>query len=103
MAQTAQQGRLSFLNTNGKDHPVQNAYAMTTLLLGAVAIVSSLFPGLHLLTSWVGLAGILIGGWGQMISQTTAQRFVVLLGLGAAALGFYLGMSEGGLFGGLVG
>jgi hypothetical protein len=46
--------------------------------------------------------GILTGARGQFVSVTTAERFVLVVGLGAAALGFFLGMSRGGLFGGLV-
>jgi hypothetical protein len=93
----------SVLNTDGKAHPVENSFAAATIVLGLVAFVSALFPGLHLLSSWTGLLGILSGAWGQMISATTPERFLLIIGLGAAALGFFLGMAHGGLFGGIVG
>ncbi|MDB1086235.1 hypothetical protein PJ985_01430 [Streptomyces sp. ACA25] len=99
MAHTTQQGRLSFLNTDGNPHPLENALAAGTLLLGAVALFAAAFPGLYLLASWVGLAGIVTGAWGQLVSATTAERFVLVIGLGASALAFYLGMANGGLFG----
>ncbi len=44
--------------------------------------------------------GILTGGYGQFISATTAERFVLVLGLGASAVGFFLGIAHGGLWGG---
>lgn len=88
---------LSFLNTDGKPHPVENSFAAVTLLLGLVAIVSSIWTDLHVLSSWAGLAGVLAGAWGQMISATTGERFVTIIGLGAAAVGFYLGVAHGGL------
>ncbi|MEE1929995.1 hypothetical protein V1J52_17690 [Streptomyces sp. TRM 70351] len=95
---------LPVLDSDGRAHPVENGFAAATVLLGAVALVSALvFPGLHLLASWAGLVGLGAGLWGQMISATTAERFLLVAGLGASALGFYLGMAEGGLFGGLVG
>ncbi|MEC4015760.1 hypothetical protein [Streptomyces sp. H27-D2] len=105
MAQAVRQHRspLSFLNTDGKAHPVENSFAAATLLLGLVAIISSLSPGLHLVSSWAGLVGILTGAWGQMISATTPERFLLIVGLGAAAVGFFLGMAHGGLFGGVLG
>ncbi|MCX2967944.1 MULTISPECIES: hypothetical protein [Streptomyces] len=105
MAQAARQhhGPLSFLDTDGQAHPRENAFAVAVIVLGAVAAVTSLFPGLHLLASWAGLIGIGVGLWGQMISATTAERFLLVIGLGASAFGFYLGMSHGGLFGGLLG
>lgn len=89
---------LSFLNTDGKPHPVENSFAAVTMLLGLVAVVSSIWTDLHVLSSWAGLAGVLTGAWGQMISATTGERFVTIIGLGAAALGFYLGVAHGGLF-----
>jgi hypothetical protein len=45
--------------------------------------------------------GILTGLYGQWVSETTRERFGLILGLGAAAIGFFLGMANGGLFGGL--
>jgi hypothetical protein len=107
MAQTVRQQReprvLPFLDTDGKPHPVEDAFAVVTLLLGAVAAVTSFWTDLYLVSSWTGLAGILTGARGQFVSVTTAERYVLVIGLGAAALGFFLGMARGGLFGGLVG
>ncbi|GHF43024.1 hypothetical protein GCM10010218_25330 [Streptomyces mashuensis] len=91
------------LNSDGKPHPVENTLAAVTVVLGLVAFVSSAFKDMHLLSSWSGLAGILTGAWGQFISATTAERFLLIVGLGAAAIGFFLGMAHGGLFGGLIG
>jgi hypothetical protein len=45
--------------------------------------------------------GILAGAFGQYRSQTTAERYGLVIGLGLAAVGFYLGMARGGLFGGV--
>jgi hypothetical protein len=94
---------LDYLNTDGRAHPRENSFAMVALLLGAVAAVSAISPGLHLVSCWFGLAGMATGAWAQLISATTGQRFVAVIGLGAAAVGFYLGMAHGGLFGGLLG
>lgn len=107
MAHAVRQRRSSpigrIINSDGKRHPKENALMVATVLLGLVAIVAAPFSGMHLLASWAGLLGILAGAWGLMISKTTAERFLVIIGLGAAAVGFYLGMAEGGLFGGLIG
>ncbi|MET9296670.1 hypothetical protein [Streptomyces sp. NPDC003077] len=98
-----QHGLVSFLNSDGKAHPVENTFAAATLVLGLIAFFTAHFHHLHLLSSWTGLAGIITGAWGQFISATTAERFVLVIGLGAAGVGFFLGMAHGGLFGGLVG
>ncbi|WP_030615305.1 hypothetical protein [Streptomyces sclerotialus] len=98
-----QHGLLSALKSDGKAHPVENTLAVVTLVLGLIAVISAAFTHLHLLSSWAGLVGIVTGAWGQFISATTGERFVLIIGLGAAALGFFLGMAHGGLFGGVLG
>ncbi|MEU9118639.1 hypothetical protein AB0C96_02050 [Streptomyces sp. NPDC048506] len=101
MAQAArtQRSLLSLLNSDGQDHPVENTFAVVTLVLGVIAVVSTLSPSLHVLSSWAGLIGIGTGLWGQFISSTTGERFLLIIGLGASALGFYLGVAFGGLIG----
>ncbi|MEV6395312.1 hypothetical protein AB0M39_11120 [Streptomyces sp. NPDC051907] len=94
---------VSLFATDGKPHPLQDTLVVVTLVLGAVAFVSAMFHSLHLLSSWAGLVGILTGAYGQFISETTRERFPLVIGLGASALGFFLGMAHGGLFGGLIG
>ncbi|MBT2526744.1 hypothetical protein ABZX62_01380 [Streptomyces flavidovirens] len=93
----------SLLETDGKPHPRQDTLVAVTVLLGAVAFVSAMFHDLHLLSSWAGLVGILTGAYGQFISVTTRERTLLIIGLGASAVGFYLGMAHGGLFGGVLG
>ncbi|MER7910413.1 MULTISPECIES: hypothetical protein [unclassified Streptomyces] len=89
----------SLFATDGKPHPLQDTLVGVTLVLGVLAFVTAQFHSLHLLSSWAGLIGILTGGYGQFISATTRERFLLIVGLGAAAVGFYLGMAHGGLFG----
>ncbi|MGW6061314.1 hypothetical protein [Streptomyces sp. NPDC055189] len=102
MAQTLRPNTAgSLFATDGKGHPMQDALLGVTLVLGVVAFVTAMFHNLHLLSSWAGLAGIATGVWGHVISETTRERFGLILGLGASAVGFFLGMAHGGLFGGL--
>ena len=96
-------GLSSLMNSDGKAHPVENAFAVAALVLGAVAFITSNFYSLHILASWTGLVGILVGARSQMISATTGERFVSIIGLVASAVGFFLGMARGGLFGGVLG
>ena len=88
--------------TDGKPHPLQDTLLAVTLALGLTAFISAQFHNLHLLSSWTGLIGILTGAYGQWISVTTRERFGLILGLGLSAVGFFLGMAHGGLFGGVV-
>ncbi|WP_415947682.1 hypothetical protein [Streptomyces sp. KLOTTS4A1] len=93
----------SLFATDGKPHPLQDTLLAVTLVLGITAFVSAMFHNLHLLSSWAGLIGILTGGYGQFISETTRERTALIIGLGASAVGFFLGMAHGGLFGGVIG
>lgn len=90
--------------TDGKPHPLQDTLLAVTLVLGITSFVAALVDDdLHLLSSWTGLVGILTGAYGQWISETTRERFGLIVGLGAAGVGFFLGMAHGGLFGGVFG
>ncbi|MFD4031454.1 hypothetical protein ACFWVP_13265 [Streptomyces sp. NPDC058637] len=93
---------VSLFATDGRPHPLQDALVMVTLALGAIAFVTAMFHHLHLISSWAGLIGILTGAYGQYVSVTTRERFPLVLGLGASAIGFFLGMAHGGLFGGVI-
>ncbi|MET4640855.1 hypothetical protein OG894_22030 [Streptomyces sp. NBC_01724] len=104
MAQTMRtRPAVSLLATDGRPHPLQDALVAVTVVLGLLAFVTAMFHSLHLISSWAGLVGILTGAYGQYISVTTRERFPLILGMGASAIGFFLGMAHGGLFGGVVG
>ncbi|CAM5479344.1 hypothetical protein AB0M94_08350 [Streptomyces xanthochromogenes] len=94
---------VSLFATDGKPHPLQDTLAAVTVVLGVLAFTTAWFYNLHLVSSWAGLIGIVTGAYGQFISATTRERFLLILGLGASAVGFFLGMAHGGLFGGVVG
>ena len=89
----------SLFATDGKTHPLQDSLMAVTLALGLIAFITSFFHSLHLLSSWAGLIGMFIGLYGQWVSITTRERFGLILGLGAAGIGFFIGMAHGGLFG----
>jgi hypothetical protein len=92
----------SLLATDGKPHPLQDTLLWVTAVLGVIAFVTAMFDNLHLISSWTGLVGIFTGAYGQFVSETTRERFGLILGLGASAFGFFLGMAHGGLFGGVI-
>ncbi|MER8219638.1 hypothetical protein ABTZ58_03370 [Streptomyces sp. NPDC094143] len=86
--------------TDGKPHPLQDTLLAVTLVLGLAAFLTAIISDdLHVLSSWAGLVGILTGAYGQWVSETTRERFGLILGLGASGVGFFLGMMHGGLIG----
>ncbi len=91
------------LATDGKPHPLQDTLLAVTVVLGLVSIVTAGFPSLHLLTACTGFVGVLTGGYGQFVSETTRERFGLILGLGASAIGLYFGLAHSGAVSGFVG
>ncbi|MGW5132192.1 hypothetical protein [Streptomyces sp. NPDC004135] len=86
--------------TDGKPHPLQDTLLAVTLVLGLTSFLTAIISDdLHVLSSWAGLVGILTGAYGQWISETTRERFGLILGLGASGVGCFLGMMHGGLIG----
>ncbi|MEU0130288.1 MULTISPECIES: hypothetical protein [unclassified Streptomyces] len=92
----------SLFATDGRPHPLQEVLMAVTGVLGVLAFVTAMFHSLHLISSWAGLIGVLVGAYGQYISRTTWQRFGFIMGMGSSAVGFLLGMAHGGLFGGVI-
>jgi len=99
MAQTIRRMPPMTLNTDGHRHPRENSLVVAAAVLGLISFVTCYFDNLHLLASWTGLFGIGAALWGLFISVTTAERFVVVIALGAASVGFYVGVANGGLLG----
>jgi hypothetical protein len=89
--------RLGF-QTDGRPHPKENAAIAGTVVFALVSIVCAFFPGMHLLGSWTGLLGVLLGFGAQMMSATTAERTVNVIALGTAAVGLAMGLAHGGLY-----
>lgn len=86
------------LNTDGTHHPRENTGAALTAVFGLCAVVCAFFPSMHLLGSWTGLAGLAVGAWSQMISATTAERFVNICAVVLSGIGFMFGLAHGGLY-----
>lgn len=88
---------MAVLDSDGRPHPLENALVLATFVLGSVALGTVFFRSLHVVSSWTGLAGIGTAGWGQYISATTGERFVLIIFGGAAAVGLGIGLAHGGL------
>ena len=90
--------RLFTLNTDGQHHPRENTGSALTALFAVVSVVCALIHPLHAVASWFGLAGLLTAMWAQMISATTAERFVNVCAAVLAGLGLLFGLAHGGLY-----
>ena len=71
--------------------------AIVTLALGAAALVLLAFS--YVAAAWVGLIGVVTGGYSQLVSETRPERFETIIGITAAALAVGIGLARGGLTG----
>jgi uncharacterized membrane protein HdeD (DUF308 family) len=106
MTQTIRRGRPHLtLNSDGQRHPLLNAAAFFTLIVGLVSFALGLMlrtgPGsVHawaVVTSVTGLAAMLVGLFSQMMSATREERVIIVSGIIAGFIGLALGLAHGGL------
>lgn len=83
------------LNTDGRAHPRENALAVTTLLLGLVTVLATAV-GAYPVGVAAGLLGSAVGAWAQLVSATTAERWLIVFGAGASFVGLGLSLAFGG-------
>jgi uncharacterized membrane protein len=93
------------LNSDGRPHPLLNAVAILTLLVGLVSFVLGLVirnvpsadsHGMAIAAGVTGLASMLVGLYAQMVSATREQRVIIVTGLIAGFVGLALGLAHGG-------
>jgi hypothetical protein len=77
-------------------HPLENFLAAGTFVAGLVAFITGAIPQTHLVAVCVGILACLVGLYSQLVSATTAERFINVLGIGLAFVGVGLGFAHGG-------
>jgi len=76
----------------------ETVLAGLVLALGVVATVCAFVPAWHVPGSWTGLIGLAMGAVAQMVSTSTAQRWVIVPGWVLSFIGLAVGISYGGLW-----
>jgi hypothetical protein len=84
------------MDSDGQSHPRENRLTVITVILGVIALAFAFVESLHIIASIAGLLGMIVGLWAQMVSATTAQRWIIVIALGAATIGFAFGLANGG-------
>lgn len=84
------------MDSDGQADPRANRLVIATVVLGVIALACAFVASLHIVASIAGLLGMIVGLWAQMVSSTTAQRWIIVIALGAATIGFAFGLANGG-------
>ncbi|MFN2536683.1 MAG: hypothetical protein ABR549_00845 [Mycobacteriales bacterium] len=81
-------------------HAMDAVLAVVTAALGAAGLVL-VAADANLAGAVTGAVGVLTGLWGQLVSRTRPERFLDVIGIGACAVAFAVGMAYAGIdFGG---
>lgn len=78
------------------EHPRETSLAFVTIVGGLIAFVCGAVHPTHFIAVCVGIVTVLFGFYSQLVSATTAERWVNVIGLGLAFLGLGLGLRHGG-------
>ncbi len=84
------------LNTDGERHPKENSLAVASLIFGVVAFFLGFIVKAHFPAAVIGLIGFPLGLYSQMISATTGERWLNIIGVIGSFVGLALALSHGG-------
>jgi hypothetical protein len=92
------QGRVSrlTLNSDGQRHPLLNAVAGFTFIVGIASFVLGLVHHTHVVATITGMAAFGVGLGGQLMSATREERVLLVAGIVAGFVGMGLGIAHGG-------
>jgi hypothetical protein len=79
-----------------KEHGRETSLAAITLAGGLVAFVAGIIYAGHFVAVCVGIVSVLFGLYSQLVSATTRERWVNVIGIGLAFVGVGLGLAHGG-------
>jgi hypothetical protein len=84
------------LNTDGERHPRENILAIVAFVLGVAAFALGLVVSAHLPATILGLIGFPLSLYSQMVSATTGERWLNVIGMIGAFVGLGLALAHGG-------
>ncbi|MFF5262552.1 hypothetical protein ACFY4C_26755 [Actinomadura viridis] len=97
MSQAAGKKRPAFtLNTDGERHPVENSLAVAALTIGLCALVLGFIPPAHFFGMLAGVIGLPLALYSQLVSATTGERWLNVVGMVASFVGAGFAVSHGG-------
>jgi hypothetical protein len=93
---TTSKSTSKFALSDGRRHPVIISAGAYALFAGVISLVLGLMNVAHFAGTFLGVTAFMIGLVAQMMSTTTGQRMLIIVGVVAAFPGFGLAIAHGG-------
>lgn len=77
-------------------HPLEDSLALATFAGGLITFVLGMIHPAHFAASVIGVVSFLLGLYSQLVSATTGERWVNVIGIGLAFVGLGMGFVQGG-------
>jgi hypothetical protein len=84
------------LNTDGERHPRENSLAVAAVMFGITALVLGFIVSAHVLAAIIGVIGFPLSMYSQLVSATTGERWLNVVGMIGSAVGVALALAHGG-------
>jgi hypothetical protein len=84
------------LNTDGERHPVENSLAVASITIGLIALVLGFIPPTHFFGALAGVIGLPLALYSQLVSATTGERWLNVVGMVGSFVGAGFALSHGG-------
>ena len=84
------------LNTDGERHPRENSLAVAAVTFGIAAFVLGFVVKAHMPAAIIGVIGFPLGLYSQLVSATTGERWLNVVGMIGSAVGLALALAHGG-------
>jgi hypothetical protein len=86
-----------WINDDGERHPVENTLALLTCALGVVSMTAVALTWWEV-GAWSGLVGGLVAAYDELISKTSGERRLILVGFTLCVIGLAVSMANGAVF-----
>jgi hypothetical protein len=84
------------LNTDGERHPRENVFAVISFALGVTTFVLGFIVDAHLPAAIIGIFSFPISLYSQMVSATTGERWLNVVGMIGSFVGLAMALAHGG-------
>ncbi|MEU5880961.1 hypothetical protein [Spirillospora sp. NPDC047279] len=84
------------LNTDGERHPLENSLAVSAIVIGLAALVLGFIPATHFFGMLAGVIGLPLALYSQLVSVTTGERWLNVVGMVASFVGAAFALKHGG-------